>query len=71
MPIDIAALAYHWSAVKITRLTRFFAAFERGVCFLERLGFDVLLLAIIHPLIRRPKALHAQGSLPWLQRGRK
>ena len=49
MPIDIAALAYHSSAVKITRLIFFFAGLARDNDFLALVDPEVLLFGILHP----------------------
>jgi hypothetical protein len=56
MLIDIAAPAYHSSALKITRLTRFFAILERDAGFLTPFGLGVLFLDISHPLLFAPSA---------------
>jgi hypothetical protein len=47
IPIDIAAFAYHWSVLKITRLIFFFSGLVRDSDFLalvdrEGLFFDIL-----------------------------
>jgi hypothetical protein len=51
MPIDIAAPAYHWSALKITRLIFFFAGLARDVDFLARADLEVLFFDICAPTI--------------------
>jgi len=54
MPIDIAAPAYHSSAVKITRLIFFFAVLGRDNDFLTLVDPEVLLFAIVHPRLPDP-----------------
>jgi hypothetical protein len=52
MPIDIAALAYHSSALKITRLTRFLLALldrARDAAFFARAALELLLFGIVTP----------------------
>jgi hypothetical protein len=49
MPIDIAAPAYHWSALKITRLIFFFAGLARDADFLPRADLEVLFFDICAP----------------------
>jgi hypothetical protein len=49
MPIDIAAVAYHSSALKITRLIFFFANLARDVDFLALVDLDVLFFGIVAP----------------------
>jgi hypothetical protein len=49
MPIDIAALAYHSSALKITRLTRFLLGRARDVAFFARAALELLLFGIFTP----------------------
>jgi hypothetical protein len=53
MPIDMAALAYHWSVLKIVRLTFFFSGRARTLSglaresdFLALAGLDVVFFAI-------------------------
>jgi len=54
IPIDIAAPAYHWSALKITRLSFFFAGAACGNDFLALVDLEVLLFDIFHPLLPVP-----------------
>ena len=49
MPIDIAALAYHWSALKITRRIFFFAGLARGRDFLALVDLEALFFGIVTP----------------------
>lgn len=49
MPIDIAALAYHWSDLKITRLVFFFTGLARDSDFLALVDLDVLFFGIFSP----------------------
>jgi hypothetical protein len=49
MPIDIAALAYHSSALKITRLTRFLPDRARDAAFFARAALELLLFGIVTP----------------------
>jgi hypothetical protein len=50
--MDIAAPAYHWSDLKITRLLRFFAARGRGAGFLPT-GLVFIVFAISAPVTPR------------------
>lgn len=59
IPIDIAALAYHWSVLNITRLIFFFADRACDRVFLALVDVDVLFLDIFHPLLPdTPLAAH-------------
>src|SRR5437879_1530795 len=58
MPIDIAAPAYHSSALKITRLIFFFAGLARDVDFLARADLDVLFFRIFAPTTPWPPIPH-------------
>ena len=50
MPIDSAAPAYHWSALKMTRRLRFLAARDRVVGFLAPTGFVLVFFDICAPV---------------------
>jgi hypothetical protein len=54
IPIDIAAPAYHWSALNITRLIFFFVCRACDRDFLAFVDLDVLFLDIFHPLLPIP-----------------
>jgi hypothetical protein len=58
IPIDIAAPAYHWSALKITRLTFFCADLARERDFLALVDLEVLFFDILHPLLPIPTAAY-------------
>jgi hypothetical protein len=51
IPIDIAAPAYHWSALKTTRLTFFCGDLARDRDFLALVDLEVLFFDIFHPLL--------------------
>jgi hypothetical protein len=53
IPIDIAAFSYHWSALKITRLTFFFSglACDSDFLALVDLFFDIFPPASLVPLL--------------------
>jgi hypothetical protein len=54
MPMDRAAPAYHWSALKMTRLLRFLAARDRVVGFLAPTGFVLIFFDIFAPATTYP-----------------
>jgi len=54
MPMDSAAPAYHWSAVKMTRRLRFLAARDRVVGFLAPAGFVLVFFDIFAPATTYP-----------------
>src|ERR1700686_4873486 len=54
MPIDIAALAYHSSALKMTRLIFFLTGRARDATFLALAFLDVLLFGIFTPATPLP-----------------
>jgi len=57
MPIDIAAPAYHWSALKITRLIFFFAGLARDSDFLALVvDLEVLVFCIFAPTTPCPRS---------------
>jgi hypothetical protein len=58
IPIDIAAPAYHWSALKITRLIFFTDLARRERDFLALVDLEVLFLDILHPLLPIPTAAY-------------
>ena len=58
MPIDIAAPAYHSSALKITRLIFFFAGRARELDFLALADLDVLFFGIFAPATPWPQCSH-------------
>jgi hypothetical protein len=58
IPIDIAAPAYHWSALNITRLIFFFTDLARGRDFLALGDLEVLFFDIFHPLLPTPSAAY-------------
>jgi hypothetical protein len=45
IPIDIAAFAYHWSVLKITRRTLFFSGLARETDFLALADLEAVSLA--------------------------
>ena len=47
--MDIAALSYHWSALKITRLTFFFSGLARDSDFLALVDLGLLFFDILPP----------------------
>jgi hypothetical protein len=49
IPIDIAAFSYHWSALKITRLTFFFSGLACDSDFLALVDLEVLFFDIFFP----------------------
>jgi hypothetical protein len=55
MPIDIAAPAYHSSALKITRLIFFFTGLPRDKDFLALVDLDVLFFDIFAPTTPCPR----------------
>ena len=59
--MDIAAPAYHWSDLKITRLLRFFAARGRGAGFLPT-GLVFVVFAISAPITI--SHYHSSGHAP-------
>jgi hypothetical protein len=67
MPIDIAAPAYHSSALKITRLTFFFtgrvADLARVVDFLALADLEVLLFGIFAPATPLPQCFILAGDM--------
>jgi len=68
MPIDIAALAYHSSALKMTRLIFFLAGRARDVTFLALAFLDVLLFGIFTPATPLPQCF-SYTSAPHTSRG--
>jgi hypothetical protein len=62
MPIDIAAPAYHSSALKITRRIFFLADLAadlaRAVVFLALADLEVLFFGIFAPLLPGPRWIH-------------
>ena len=65
IPIDIAAPAYHWSALKITRLIFFFAGLACDKDFLALVvDREVLFFDILHPpLPETPLAHISRGTV--------
>jgi hypothetical protein len=71
IPIDIAALSYHWSALKITRLLFFFSGLARDSDFLALVDLEVLLFDILPPATPFTPACILAGPPSWSQRGGK
>jgi hypothetical protein len=65
----MAAFSYHWSALKITRLTFFFSGLARDSDFLALVDLEVLFFDIFPPASLYPCCILA--GVPWRsQRGR-
>jgi hypothetical protein len=62
IPIDIAAFSYHWSALKITRLTFFFSGLARDSDFLALVDLEVLFFDIFPPASLVPLLHLSRGA---------
>jgi hypothetical protein len=63
IPIDIAAFSYHWSALKITRLTFFFSGLARDSDFLALVDLEVLFFDIFPPASLVPLSHLSRGAV--------
>jgi hypothetical protein len=64
MPIDSAAPAYHSSALKIARLTRFLSVRIGEAGSLTLPGFEFFVFDIAHPLVPLPQTPYRPGTSP-------
>jgi hypothetical protein len=68
--MDIAALSYHWSALKITRLTFFFSGLARDSDFLALVDLGLLFFDILPPATPWTPVYILAGVKSRSQRGR-
>jgi hypothetical protein len=68
MPIDSAAPAYHSSALKIARLTRFLSVRLGEAGSLTLHGFEFFVFDIAHPFIHLPQPLPPRNIAPAMLR---
>jgi len=69
IPIDIAAFSYHWSALKIARLTFFFSGLGCESDFLALVDLEVLFFDIFPPASLEPLCCILAGVPSRSQRG--